>query len=1131
MVLAGPGTGKTRVITHRVAHLIHERNVDPERIVAVTYTVKAAKQLRERLHDLVGNSAESVHAHTFHGLGYRLIRRFADVIDLPPPSMNGESANGGIMDSAQERRVLRAIITEHNLFPHARAAGLDSAVDQVSRAVAALADAAISNADSRTFIAAARARLARGRALDDSALDAQALAAELARVNRLEEIITAAEHFEHARRASGTLTYADLITLPTRILHSSPHAAAIIRDEFRHIVVDEFQDVNTAQIRFLQALAPPDKNPDLCIVGDDDQSIYEFRGADDRAFARFAAIWTGARQIELSENYRSAPVIIDTANSIIARAETRFAPDKRITPPAKPDPERSVGASVRCIQLRDDKLDGETIAAMLLLDRAESASDLRPWKSFAVVCRSHADAARVKDALDIEGIPNLIARTGAAAEDEGVKDVFAWIQTIVRPRMTHAAVRLLVRPPFSAPLAKVQQWERAYRARLSRFEAAMGEEFDESTATDPGGFVDFLAANHADDPIVARLAAWHDEFRAFNASHAAAETIFRIITAADPAHADLLPARERARRVSDLVTLVRFARERQARLDEPGDLRAFWSYYEDLSANDQKLGDSAAASGGADERVDGASTGPGDPDDPDAVRIITAHSAKGLEFDTVFVPRVTPQWGYGKSGSSDDDPDFPDGLIIRDLPGHDASALSDKDRCIAEERRVFYVACTRAERRLVLLAKKNKSRSKSTHFFEEIVHDSPPDLASRVRVFAGEDILKDAAKAGLGRSIANGGGDRAALDEEAANFAPAEARREVFDRARREVRTRAAAALDHAANPDASPDHADESGAVLRDAAARLAALAFAQANNSAPSWADERNVGAYIRAILERAGSDAEGDAPASAGIIIPKPPLDLSYSVIDQYRRCPRCYYLRHIIGLDPLPGTAQVVGSAVHEAMEKFALECRAAEGEGQPAPGAQRLLDLGRKAFFRRWPRSEEVDRLQLDQIAAQLALAFERLHDPSANILEIEKLIKFPYAAASAPAVKHKFIAKIDRIDQVALEDGTTGFRIIDYKSGQAWESLKSPKPDDLQLGIYALALAHHFGTGDPATDKLAGTAEYWLLSTGERGVLPLTSIKHDRVRKVIDEAVEGMLAGRFEKGSKCTGECDLLGVV
>lgn len=1133
MVLAGPGTGKTRVITHRVAHLIRERGVDPENIVAVTYTVKAAKQLRERLHELVGEVAEGVHAHTFHGLGYRLIRRFADVIDLPPPSMTTDSGGGGgIMDSAQERRLLRAIITRHNLFPHARAAGLDSAVDQVSRAVAVLADAAISNDDARAFISAARVRLVSGRGMGDRTLDAAALDAEKARVDRLADIITAAEHFEHARRASGTLSYADLITLPTRILVSSPHAAAIIRDEYRHIVVDEFQDVNIAQIRLLQAIAPPEKSPDLCIVGDDDQSIYEFRGADDRAFARFAALWTGAAQIELSENYRSARVVIDAANSIIARATARFAPDKRITEPAKPDPARNAGASVRCIQLRDDKLDGETIAAMLLLDRGESGeSPPRPWKSFAVVCRSHTDAARVKDAFDIEGIPALVARTGAAAEDEGVKDVFAWIQAIVRPRLTHSVVRLLVRPPFSAPLAKVQQWERAYRARLSRFEAANGEGFDELTGTDPGGFVDFLAANHAEDAHVARLAAWHDEFRTFNASHAAAETIFRIITATDPAHADLLPARERARRVSDLVTLVRFARERQARLDEPGDLRAFWSYYEDLSEHDQKLGDSAG--GTTDERIDGApgalgaSGSSAEDDAPDAVRIITAHSAKGLEFDTVFVPRVSPSYGYGKSGSSDDGPDFPDGLIVRDLPGNAAGGLSDKERRLAEERRVFYVACTRAERRLVLLAKKNKSRSKSTHFFEEIVHDSTPDLAARIQVLVGDEQLKEAARAGLGRSIA---AERTALDEEAMHFVLAQVRREVFDRARREIRTRAAAALDHAAGPDASPDRADESGAVLRDAAARLAALAYAQAHDAPPAWAAERNVGEYIRTILERAGSaDASSAASARAALIIPRPPLDLSYTVIDQYERCPRCYYLRHVLGLDPLPGAAQVVGSAVHEAMEKFANQCRAAEGEGQPAPGVERLLELGRRAFFRRWPRGEEVDRMQLDQISAQLALAFERLHDPNANILEIEKLITFSYSAAAAPDIKHKFVAKIDRIDQIAMEDGSTGFRIIDYKSGKSWESLKAPKADNLQLGIYALALAHLYGSGDPARDRFAGSAEYWLLSTGERGVLPLISIKHDRIRARIDEAIEGILAGRFDKNPKCEGECDLLG--
>ena len=253
-------------------------------------------------------------------------------------------------------------------------------------------------------------------------------------------------------------------------------------------------------------------------------------------------------------------------------------------------------------------------------------------------------------------------------------------------------------------------------------------------------------------------------------------------------------------------------------------------------------------------------------------------------------------------------------------------------------------------------------------------------------------------------------------------------------------------------------------------------------------------------------------------------KGPLKLSYTAIDQYQRCPRCFYLRQVLDLNAPPGPKQILGQAVHGALESFYKQVQLAESEGHESPGRARLIELGRAAFFRNWPRQSEIDRAQLDQVLAQLGVAFDRLIAPATggNVVEVEKRAEFPYGA-------HTFDGKIDRIDQYTGADGVQAFRIVDYKTGNVRNALTEPEPDDLQLGIYALALAHMYELGDPREQPLAGVAEYWVLRTGERGEIPLSAIDFGAIHATIDGAIAGMLAGKWERGKGCKKDCDMLG--
>lgn len=1106
IVLAGPGSGKTRVLTERIAHMIRERGVRPESVVAVTYTTRAAAQLRDRLAGLIGPAGQRVHAHTFHGLGLRLIRRFSGEIGLRA-ARTGEralfDAAGGpdIMDSAQRKRLLRDLVARHELFAHRAAHERDAVIADISRHQDLLADHALSADDVRAFVARARANLELGQDGAGAPLDAAGAEAQRFRLIDLLEHARAAELFDRACRERGWLSFAQLIGLAIQVLRTSPRARAMVRDEFRHVLVDEFQDANTAQIELLAALAPPESTPDLTVVGDDDQAIYAFRGADERAFARFADRWRGSRTVVLDENYRCSPCVVEVSAAIIAQAGGRFRADKSLRP-ASPAPR---GSPVELVMLDQDGQEGEAIAAMILLDRAEPDAAARPpraWSSYAVIARNHLDLSRTRAALDLEGVPSVVQRAGSWTDDPGVQRVLWMIQAIADPRQSYALIALLLRAPLSTPIERVRAISRAFSATRPR---DGGVETDEHPT-----LITWMRQHAADEPGVARLLEWYDDLSGADATGTAEQTVDRIVRTIDAVHADLPEGRARAARVTALAAMLGFVRARQPRLEAPGDLRALVRYMDDLDPAELAEPELAervdTPSGEAEDRFSGR----------DAVRLLTAHGAKGLEFDTVFVPRVAPR-GY-PSVKSDDSEDLPEGLVDR---------LGDKrspdERRADEERRIFYVACTRAQRRLVLLAKQNKTRSRSVHFLEEIRYGGACDKAIVVRP-AG-DIFAECGRLGLGSRDAIW---RRPTDDPAGR--PAERdRTAVLADARRDARSAAAAALDELEGA-VHIDPASRAGAVER-ASAALASAAARLADVVAVS----RDPGASVDPDLARLLADADAadaDARGSRGAwrrlvseYTPPGPLHTSYSQLELYLFCPRCYLVRHRLGLPEQRGDPQIVGLVVHAALQEFAKRRRNAEADGlfgAAELGVSELLSMGESLFRAAWPSDEAVDAAQLQQVRALLTAAFELERQGDPNVLEIEHTINIPFGP-------HSVQIRVDRIDEITAPGGGVLRRIVDYKTGKATGAKLEPAADDLQLCLYALGARH---LAEDA--NLEGVAEYWVLQAPARGVLPFSRMKLDKVRQKVQAAIDGILAGRFER-SRSSGAfgrshcCDVLG--
>lgn len=1078
IILAGPGTGKTFVMAQRVAQLINERGASPESVLAVTFSLKAREELGERI-GLYCSKGDAVRTQTFNGLGHEILTTYADRLGLPPTLI--------MIDGAQHRRLLRELIVKHRLFASSRAAGMDALLSTLLGAGGAfegIANRGASAAELRAVSEAWRSSAAAASKGATTEQERDAALADAGAAARFADEVALFELSSRERWQRGWMTYSDQLTLPLELLRTDSEVRARLRTDIRHIIVDEFQDCNRAQLELLKQLAGPN-DPDLCIVGDDDQAIYGFRGSDERIFTRFAAEWPKHTVVELTENYRSDVSIITVSNAIIAGAApgTRFRPDKQIVPRS------DAGAGeVRLVTLQHDFEDAQAIAAMILADRAEAerAGSPRRWSNYAVLAKSHSDLQRIGEALRIESVPYELRKGPAFDDDPGVLDVLAWIEWLVNPAAAWAVRRLLMRPPVGLSADQSLELEDQYvNARKHADDGLPG-------AKNPGHFGDFLRTKISTLPGIAMLLERADDLRNAAAALRADEAVQRIIDTTDPVHAELLPGPARARRVTAIITLLSLAREKQGRLQPPGDLAAFWRHFCELRACDElkslpMLGDDSSQEV---ETVGSGSEG--------RVQLLTAHASKGLEFGTVFVTRVHPSHGFGKYNERDGW-QTPNGL--RDsLDTADARTAT-----LAEERRLFYVSCTRAKERLVLLSKLNKGPSKTQgiSFYDELFRTPRTPPLPFVSATLQATFTRAAA---VGVKVG---------PESTSPAVPLDEVRAAFDRARRRARLEAAMALESIETESVNADALNASAKRLAAVAAQLAAIAQVERTGTAPAWLLERDAELPALAAALAKGQDRAKRSAAALLLAPMSPPLELSVSGIERFEDCPRCFALASQLKLVEQEHRFTTLGTVVHAVLERFYTRWRLADAEGTPTPGLDDLLNVGRSVFSESVTESG-LTREDLDQMLNQLERTFTMLHSAHDHVVELERKIRLPFPHAGHT---HWFTCKLDRVDQ--LPDGR--MRIIDYKSGKPTKALRSPGKNDLQLSIYALALRH--ANDDPS---LGGVAEYWLTQIGERGVLDFADMDQDKVRARITAAIDAMIAGEFPRGKDCRGPCAML---
>ncbi|HJS42566.1 MAG TPA: UvrD-helicase domain-containing protein [Gemmatimonadales bacterium] len=391
LVLAGAGSGKTRVLTTRIAHLITHHEIPPQRIFAVTFTNKAAGEMRTRVAQLLGGDPRGLWIGTFHSLSARLLRREAPLLGFGP--------NFTIYDADDSEALVKRLLEANQLSPKA----------YPPRAVHAV----ISGAKNRMVL--------------PEELGAQA---DTPLIRVAADIYAA---LVPALKQANAMDFDDLLGHPLTLFRDYPERLAYWQDRFQHVLVDEFQDTNAAQYRLVKHLAERHRN--LCVVGDDDQAIYGWRGADVRHMLTFQKDFAGAKLVRLEQNYRSTQVILDAANGVIAENKTRLG--KTLFT------EKKGGAPVVLLSAADERDEAEWLATEYARRAAEEDVS---YDEMAILYRTNAQSRPMEEAFRFRGIPYRLIGAISFYERREVKDLLAYMRLIANPADDEAFLRVVNTP-------------------------------------------------------------------------------------------------------------------------------------------------------------------------------------------------------------------------------------------------------------------------------------------------------------------------------------------------------------------------------------------------------------------------------------------------------------------------------------------------------------------------------------------------------------------------------------------------------------------------------------------------------------------------------------------------------------
>jgi DNA helicase-2/ATP-dependent DNA helicase PcrA len=681
LIVAGAGTGKTTVITRRIAWLIAEKRAKPSEILALTFTDRAALEMTERVDRLVPYGYTDSVISTFHAFGDRLLREHALEAGL--------SDRSTVLSRAEQVIFLREHLFELPLERY-RPLGdptrfLHALVTLISRA----RDEDVTPADYQVAAEAIAARRA------EAPFD-EALAEESAQQAELAALYAA---YERLMRANDRLDFGDQVSLALRLLREHPAVLAAERERYRYILVDEFQDTNYAQFELVKLLAGSPR-ANVTVVGDDDQSIYRFRGAALSNILGFRAAFPKAGSVVLNDNFRSRQPILDAAHRLIQhndpdRLESREGLDKRLLARAKfSRPEPMEGPiNLRAFDTGSDEADAvaESIAASLRAGR--SAGD------HAVLVRTNRDAEPLLRALNMARVPWRFSGTAGLYHQPEVRLLVSFLRAVNDPADSVSCYDLATSEIFGLDAHDVTLALNAAGRRRTSLEQALRAGVERGD----------LPFSRRATETVGKLLASLDQHRSMSTERGSGEVLYHFVTSSGWLGRLAREAREAGEeRLANVARFFEIVR-RQASLLRDDRLPFLVSQLDTLI-----------------EAGDDPSTADVEPDTGEAVHVLTYHKAKGLEFPIVhMVGLVDDRFPTRSRG---DLLPLPGELVREPLP--------DGDHHLAEERRLFYVGMTRAREELHLSWARdygNRTARRMSQYLLEALDLAPATPAAVVR--------------------------------------------------------------------------------------------------------------------------------------------------------------------------------------------------------------------------------------------------------------------------------------------------------------------------------------------------------------------------------------------------------------
>ncbi|HCJ2847737.1 TPA: DUF3553 domain-containing protein [Clostridioides difficile] len=602
LILAGAGSGKTKVLTTRIAYLIEDKGVQAPNILAITFTNKAANEMRERVEQNIGPETKDMWISTFHSCCVRILRKDINKI--------GYNRSFVIYDSADQVTLVKDCLKELNLS------------DKVFEPKAVI-----------SAISGARDKLYTPKQFKDINMAD----------NRMVKIADIYALYQDRLKRNSALDFDDLILKTVELFKANDEVLAYYRSRFRYIMVDEYQDTSKAQYELIKLLAREHQN--ICVVGDDDQSIYGWRGADIRNILEFEKDYDNVHVVKLEQNYRSTQVILDAANKVISNNIER----KR----KKLWSEKKEGELIK-IQLTGSEIEEADFIADSIAQIARKEN--RPYKDFAVLYRANAQARPVEDALNRSQIPYNIYGGTKFYERKEIKDLLAYLRVIQNPQDDISIKRIINVPRRGIGLRTIEKIEdRANLKQESIYSVLIDIETNSDISTKArasiSGFVD----------IIGTLRTIKEVYPVSKLIEKVLDTtgyMDELVEIRNKNEKDLTGKGEEAQdRIDNLREFISIALEFESSNDDTYENKDLETFLTSIALTSES----------------------NDEEDNDRVSLMTIHTSKGLEFPVVFLTGM-------EEGL------FPISRAIKSM----------SDSQIEEERRLCYVGITRAKEELYM---------------------------------------------------------------------------------------------------------------------------------------------------------------------------------------------------------------------------------------------------------------------------------------------------------------------------------------------------------------------------------------------------------------------------------------------